>query len=1058
MARFRMFDVHHSVCYSLAKPDKKGPKVAVKCPKCQSDNTDSARFCSNCATPLASSQEMVISKTMTIHARPPQISKGDILAGKYRIIESIGKGGMGIVYRAEDTKLERVVALKFLPAELIEDLEARERFVREAKAAAALSHPHICTIYEINEEEKAPFIAMEYIAGESIKQKIQKGALNQTEALDIAVQVAEGLEEAQKNGIVHRDIKPGNIMVTEKGQAKVMDFGLAKVSGASLITKEARPMGTVAYMSPEQAQGLSVDHRTDIWSLGVVLYEMLTGELPFKGEREASFLYSVVHEEPRPLKGLKPPVPQELQQIINRALKKKPETRYQSAAVMLEDLRKYLDVQKAEAVGVFNLPTFFRRIRQPRVAIPVAAAIIALAVISAWFFSRQAKVRWARDTALPEIKRLLDSGWVNYGEAYKLAQKAEKYIPKDPGLLKALSQCGMKISVKTEPPGARIFMKEYKAPESDWSLLGVTPLEDVRVPFGFFRWRFEKEGYEPAAAVFSTFDYEIEKPSLMGPAKIVKLLDKKGTVPPGMLRVIGGNQGDFFMDEHEVTNLRFKEFVDRGGYQKKEYWKYPFVRDDKTLTWEEARAEFLDATGMPGPSTWEGGNYPEGQADYPVSGVSWYEAAAYAEFAGKRLPTVNQWEMGAGLNVPTVFAGGFLLPVIASMSKFGGDSPAAVKSHPGITTYGAYDMAGNVREWCRDETGKGRCLRGGAWNDVDYMFLHVSQAPAFDRSPKNGFRCVRTLDIDKISETPHQPVRFQELRDFHKEKPVPEAIFQVYKDQFSYDKTELEARQEERDESQKDWIKEKVSFNAAYENERMAIYLFLPKNTSPPYQAVIVFPGSQAVVLSSSEKFEESAYFELFEFLIRSGRVLVYPIYKGTYERGNPPAYLPMHFGNGTRQYSEYVTKVVKDFKRSIDYLETREDIDIDKLAFYGNSWGAIYGAIIPAVEERLKVSVLNACGLPNRNLRPEKARPEVDEINYVTRVKIPTLMLNGMYDYHAFPLETSAKPMFDLLGTPIEDKLQRLYDSDHMLPKSEYIRDTVQWLDRYLGPVKRKK
>lgn len=1028
----------------------------MKCPKCLAEITDDSRFCSKCGTPIHPSEGILISQTRTILRPMEEFPPGTILSGKYRIIDVLGKGGMGIVYKAEDTRLKRSVALKFLTPELLLDKEAGERFLLEAQAAAGLFHPHICTIYEVGEEKNRSFIAMEYVEGESLKGKIERDPLETREALEIAIQVAGGLEEAHKKGIVHRDIKSSNIMVTDKGQAKIMDFGLAKVKGRTLLTREGTTLGTVAYMSPEQARGEEIDLRTDIWSLGVVLYEMLSGELPFRGEREASLLYSVVHEEPRPLKVIKPDIPPELQQIVGRALKKKPESRYSSASEMVKDLMKYQESLRAEEMGVFNLRTVRRLIRKPQVAIPSVLAILSIGLALFWFFNRQARIRWAREKVLPEVMRLVDSGWANYAEAYTLAQKAEKYIPDDPGLLELLSRCGMKISVQTTPPGARIFMKEYKAPESDWNFLGVSPLENIRVPFGFFRWKLEKEGYEPVLAVFSTFDYEIEKPSLIGPAKIFKLLDKKGAVPPGMVRVTGGNLGDFFMDEHEVTNRQFKEFVDGGGYQKKEYWKYPFVKDGKTLTWEEAMAEFVDATGMPGPSTWEGGYYAEGHDDYPVSGVSWYEASAYAEFAGKSLPTVKHWELGAGLNIPTIFAGGFFLPFLASMSKFGGEGPDSVKSYKGITTYGAYDMAGNVREWCKNETEKGRCLRGGAWNDVTYMLLVVSQAPPFDRSPKNGFRCIRSLDLNKIPEIAYQPIKYQELRDFYKEKPVPDAIFQVYKEQFSYDKTDLEARSEARDESQKDWIKEKVSFNAAYENERMMIYLFLPKNIPSPHQAVIVFPGSQAVILSSSEKFEESEYFKEFEFIIRSGRALIYPIYKGTYERGNN-IYYNLHMGNGTRQYTEYLIKVVKDFKRSIDYLETRDDIDIHKLAFYGSSWGGILGAIIPAVEERLKVSVLNSGGLPNRNLRPEKARPEADEINYVTRITIPTLMLNGKYDYHAFPLETSAKPMFDLLGTPKEEKLQRIYDSDHSLPKNEFIRDTLSWLDRYLGPVKKK-
>ena len=246
---------------------------------------------------------------------------------------------MGVVYKAEDIKLERTVALKFLPAELTEDPEARERFVREAKATAALSHPHICTVHEIGEEENQYFIAMEYIEGRSLREMIQKGPLERAKALDIAIQVAEGLEEAHRKGIIHRDIKPGNIMVTDKGTAKVMDFGLAKVFGASLITKEAKTMGTVAYMSPEQAQGEAVDHRTDIWSIGVVLYELLTGQLPFRGERDQLIIYALLYREPKPVVDLRKNVPKELEQVIGKALKKNPDERYQQVGDLLADLR-----------------------------------------------------------------------------------------------------------------------------------------------------------------------------------------------------------------------------------------------------------------------------------------------------------------------------------------------------------------------------------------------------------------------------------------------------------------------------------------------------------------------------------------------------------------------------------------------------------------------------------------------------------------------------------------------------------------------------------------------
>jgi len=466
----------------------------MKCPKCKADMSDDSRFCSKCGTPIHPSEETFISQTRTILRPMEELRPGTELADKYKIEDVVGRGGMGIVYKAEDTKLKRRVALKFLPPELIQDKEAKERFILEAQTAAALSHPNICTIHEINEQDGESFISMEYVEGENLRSKLQKGPLDVEKVLDIAIQIAQGLDEAHKKNIVHRDIKSANVMVTEKGQAKIMDFGLAKIRGATLLTREGTTLGTVAYMSPEQARGEEVDHRTDIWSLGVVLYEMLSGKLPFKGDREASILYSVVHEEPRPLKDIKRDLPPELQQIIGRALKKKLESRYGSAAEMLNDLKKYQDVLRAEELGAFNLRTLLRRIRRPQIAIPALCALIAIAIASVWFFNRQAKIRWAKQEALPEIERLLaeNNVWRDLIPVYHLAEKVEAVIPRDPKLAEIFTKCSLKIDIKTEPPGAQVYMKEYMTPESDWTSLGVTPIEKVRLPIGVFRWKFRK--------------------------------------------------------------------------------------------------------------------------------------------------------------------------------------------------------------------------------------------------------------------------------------------------------------------------------------------------------------------------------------------------------------------------------------------------------------------------------------------------------------------------------------------------------------------------------------
>jgi len=313
--------------------------VAVQCPKCRAENPETSRFCGNCATALRPEEKILFGKTLTLETPFRVLDKGSVFAGKYKILGEIGRGGMGIVLKAEDTKLKRTVALKFLPAELTRSREAKERFIREAQAAAALDHPNICVVHEADECEGQAYIAMAHIEGESLRTRINKGPLNADEALGIAIQVAEGLEEAHKKGIVHRDIKSGNIMVTAAGQAKIMDFGLAKVVGESLITREAKTMGTLAYMSPEQAKGEAVDHRTDIWSLGVVLYEMLTGGLPFGGEQEASLLYSIVHEPHPPMRKIEPKISAGLEQVVEKALVKNPADRYQTMGEFLEDLR-----------------------------------------------------------------------------------------------------------------------------------------------------------------------------------------------------------------------------------------------------------------------------------------------------------------------------------------------------------------------------------------------------------------------------------------------------------------------------------------------------------------------------------------------------------------------------------------------------------------------------------------------------------------------------------------------------------------------------------------------
>jgi serine/threonine protein kinase/dienelactone hydrolase len=968
----------------------------------------------------------------------------------YRIIEKVGEGGMGVVYKAEDTKLKRIVALKFLPIEFTKDENAKKRFIQEAQAASALDHSNICTIYEINQNQEGQnFIAMAYYEGETLKDKIKDKRQKIKDVLDIAIQIAQGLTRAHEEGIIHRDIKPANIMITKDGDVKILDFGIAKLAGKTLHTKTGTTLGTVDYMSPEQAQSLAVDHRTDIWSLGVILYEMLSGEKPFKGEFDQAVMYSIVNIEPEYIRKLNPAVSPELQHIVDRALQKNSESRYPSTVVMLKDLKGYQESLRAVEMGKFDLRTSFYRLRKPHILIPAVGLILLIILVTAWFFSRQANIRWAREVALPEIERLVEINWRDFTEPYKLALKAEQYIPNNPRLAAFFSECALNINVKTEPASASIYVKEYDNPDSEWQYLGISPLENIRLPVGIFRWKMEKEGYETVLAASSSWNLS-QKEQLI-PYDLVRVLDERGSIPEGMVRVPGaktpiGELDDFFIDRYEVTNKQYKEFVENDGYRKREYWKNEIVKDGKILKWEEAKAEFVDQTGRPGPATWQAGDYSEGQDNYPVSGISWYEAAAYAAYVGKSLPTGYHWAMARGEYTPMILwfhLGGNA--IFAPFSNFQGKGPVAVGSNHGITAYGAYDMAGNVREWCWNRTQQGRLVRGGSWNDNPYMFGDLSQLSACDRSSKNGFRCARYPDPEKISESAFSLLKIGQTKDFYKEKPCSDYIFEVYKEQFSYDKTDLNARLEMRDESSDDWIMEQITFDAAYSGERMIAVLFLPKNITPPYQTVIYSPGVQARWRSSSREIENSMEFKVFlSFIVKNGRAALYPVYKGTMERNIKR---PAPWDNTFRQ-TEYRIQVIKDYKRCLDYLETRQDINSKKLAYYGLSLGGEWSAsIFLAVEDRLKVSVLLAGGIV------DKGRSEVHPINYLTRVKTPTLMINGKYDHKGY--EKSIKPMFDLLGTTDEHKELKLYETDHIPPKNEFIKETLAWLDRYLGSVK---
>lgn len=505
---------------------------------------------------------------------------------------------------------------------------------------------------------------------------------------------------------------------------------------------------------------------------------------------------------------------------------------------------------------------------------------------------------------------------------------------------------------------------------------------------------------------------------------------------------------DYFIDKYEVTNREYREFITAGGYFTREYWPARFMKDGSEIGWEEAMQQFRDRTGLPGPRSWSGQNYQADKADHPVTDITWYEAAAYARFRGKELPTIFQWEKAARNGLFTYYSA-LIMPwgpvdvggTVEHRANFKSTGTVPVSSNEfGMSPFGCYQMAGNVAEWCRNELNGGFVTAGGSWEDAAYVFSHVGAFPGFYSAPGTGFRCVLNPPGNKgnqgeqrIDTTAQVPVY----------SPVSEAEFQGLLSHFQYDKSPLKAQIIETRETP-EWRREKIIYTGARE-EQVIAYLYLPAQFTPPYQVMQFVPAGDVygrfVTLSES--------IEMFLLPhVRAGRAVFAVVFKGFRERDHAPNYTIPRY-DSVRRREEIVSNAV-DLRRGLDYLAERTDIDLSRLVFYGFSQGAQEGLIYAAVEPRYRAVVLVAGGV-----RPasQKWIAEASPPKFAGHIGVPKLMISGRYD-EAFPLKTDLDPLYQLLREP---KRQVIFAAGHSPPLEIELPTVKTWLDEILGPVRRR-
>ncbi|HJR36669.1 MAG TPA: bifunctional serine/threonine-protein kinase/formylglycine-generating enzyme family protein [Gemmatimonadales bacterium] len=662
------------------------------------------------------------------------------LGDAFRVETELPAGGMSRIFLANEQSLNRRVVVKVLPPNMTSEVSAA-RFRQEMEMLARLQHPHILPILSSGTRGELLYYIMPFVAGESLRHRLSEhGKLPVEDAIRILTEVADALGYAHAAGVLHRDIKPENILL-EGRHAVLADFGVARAlvdarTGAKL-TATGVSVGTPGYMSPEQVSGDSIDARADLYALAVVGYEMLSGKPPFEGPSAQAVLTAHLITPPLPLTEVRPEVPAHVSRAISRALSKRPEERFLTGQEFADALgRSHLDAPVAPSPAA------------PRRSVLSLAVGMLLVAAAAWLLrprgdSIPAPIRSAIQVAadsgrLDLIAALLDSAGVtiSHGDLGDVASRVA-------GSLRVTSDpSGAEVTIARATPLAGFAERAFKP-------FGTTPTEEAAVVAGEYAIRVSLAGSMPRVVV-TRIDTGANRAAAVTLLPADTSLGAVIQIDSGRSPVDGSAVPAFILSQFEVTNEQFQRFVSAGGYRNLELWPATIQVGERVVPAAEAMARFVDRTGLPGPRNWEGGKHGNGRSDHPVSGVSWYEASAYAKWAGGVLPTAHQWWRAALGDSLSVYPWGIDATGAQYRANLEGVETTAVGSYPlGVSRFGAMDLAGNVREWLADAvSGEARYLAaGGSWQDPFYMadLTHMEGFPPAYASATIGFRVARPL-------------------------------------------------------------------------------------------------------------------------------------------------------------------------------------------------------------------------------------------------------------------------------------------------------------------------